>query len=234
VIVWGEIFGESFLDKTVLISPDARLDFARRLVSTPLGFDCWLAQRMAIFGSPYLIMQTAVLLFLCPSASSFFSSAPGIGPQSVYLRRAQCTKGHSCAAAHERLRMSKSDDTMASKRNEGDKYRFKSFTRGMTPPKNFLYIRDDRWKKFPAVHVLLSNPSTDDEGICEIGNIIYIFFDLITDAEDHAESISADTLQLKLKNGWVGNTILIFEVRILNSHFPSFPCNIINSEHFSE
>ncbi len=111
-----------------------------------------------------VMLQTAVLLLLCPGAASFFYGAPGIGHG---LRRAQCARGLACAASRSMLRMSSSDEAVPSRRNEGDDYRFESFTRGMTPPKNFLLISDDRWKQFPKIFILLSNPSTNNEGICE-------------------------------------------------------------------
>jgi hypothetical protein len=113
-----------------------------------------------------IVLRTAVLLLLCPEAASFFSGAYDIGHWVVGLRRAPCAREYACAS-HSRIRMSSSDEAMPSRRNEGDEYRLESFTRGMTPPKNFLLMQNDRWKRFPKIFILLSNPTTNNEGICE-------------------------------------------------------------------
>ena len=65
------------------------------------------------------------------------------------------------------LCMSRRDEPAPQKQNNDGENNFKFYSQEMITPKSFLLFQDESWKSLSQIFVLLYDPGTETEGVCE-------------------------------------------------------------------
>jgi hypothetical protein len=115
-------------------------------------------------------LSMVCVFVMCRSATAFIVSNTDfhLNRISNCRIRGMCRNHNALVCANKQTpRMCHRDESTPQKQNNDKEEEFQFYSRSMILPKNFLLLRDDSWKKMSQIYVLLFNPGSPSEGICE-------------------------------------------------------------------